>query len=462
VRFNSFEFAVFMVVLLALVPLFPRGRPRHWLLLAASYVFYGSWNWWFLGLLWISTLLDWHCGFGIARADQLWKKRAWLWASLVGNLGILFYFKYGNFFFENVAFVSGIDPEPFYLDVVIPLGISFYTFQTMTYTIDVYRGTQKPCASLLDFALYVTFFPQLVAGPILRAGDFLPQLERTSPVRDDEIVTGTELFCLGLFKKVVVADNMALLADRVFADPDGYSGAAVLLATTAFWIQIYCDFSGYSTMARGLGMWFGYDLPKNFDYPMLRTNPVEYRRAWHMTMGQWFTDYVYKPLGGSRVGDWSLVRNIMITWTLTGLWHGASWHFVIWGAYNGVTLTVYSLVMRHKSWSIPDFPGKMFVAWLIQVALLLPSAALFRVADMGSFLSVLERIFTWAPGRSVAPEWAVAIAALAALHWLFFFKYEEGVLTRLRWPLRIGVVGIAAAAIACLAATGRPFIYFQF
>jgi D-alanyl-lipoteichoic acid acyltransferase DltB (MBOAT superfamily) len=332
----------------------------------------------------------------------------------------------------------------------------------MTYTIDLYRGQVERCRSLLDFALYVAFFPQLLAGPILRSGHFLPQLKRTEPVRDEEIITGTELFALGLFKKVVVADNLAVIADKVFAAPDQFSGAAILIATIAFWIQIYCDFSGYSTMARGLGMWLGFDIPKNFDYPMLRTNPVEYRRAWHMTMGQWFTDYVYKPLGGSRVGDAKLLRNIMITWTLTGLWHGADWHFVLWGFYNGVTLAVYSLVLRHKSWSVPDFPGKYLCAWLIQVALLLPSTALFRVPDVTSFLDVLGRVFTWAPGRGVAVEWAFAIAALTAAHWLFFWKYEEGVLARVRWPLRIGLIGTAAAAIACLAATGRPFIYFQF
>jgi alginate O-acetyltransferase complex protein AlgI len=461
-RFNSFEFAVFMVALLALVPLFPRGRPRHALLLAASYVFYGSWNWWFLGLLWISTVLDWQCGLGIGRADALWKKRAWVWASIVGNLGILVYFKYGNFFLDNVAFVSGIDPEPFYLSVVIPLGISFYTFQTMTYTIDVYRGEIQPNRSLLEFALYVTFFPQLVAGPIVRAREFFPQLKRTDRVTDEEIITGVELFALGLFKKVVIADNLAIVADRVFADPTQYSGTAILVATAAFWIQIYCDFSGYSTMARGIALWFGYSLPQNFDYPQLRTNPIEYRRAWHMTMGQWFTDYVYKPLGGSRVGDFTLIRNIMITWTLTGLWHGASWHFVLWGFYNGVTLAVYVLVMKYKTWSLPAFPGKRFCGWICQVALLLPSAALFRVGDMQSFAALMGRIVTWAPGRTVAPEWALAIAALTAVHWLFFFKYREGVLTRMSWPARVSLVGSTAVAIACLAATGRPFIYFQF
>jgi D-alanyl-lipoteichoic acid acyltransferase DltB (MBOAT superfamily) len=460
--FNSFEFVVFMLVLLALLPFFPRGNPRNGLLLVASYVFYGSWNWGFLILIWITTLLDYFCGAAMTTTDVPWKRRAYLWTSLVGNLGFLFYFKYGNFFLDNVAFVSGVDASPFYLDVVIPLGISFYTFHTMTYTIDLYRGQVERCRSLLDFALYVAFFPQLLAGPILRSGHFLPQLKRTEPVRDEEIVTGTELFALGLFKKVVIADNLAVVADKVFAAPDQFSGAAILIATIAFWIQIYCDFSGYSTMARGLGMWLGFDIPKNFDYPMLRTNPVEYRRAWHMTMGQWFTDYVYKPLGGSRVGDAKLLRNIMITWTLTGLWHGADWHFVLWGFYNGVTLAIYSLVLRHKSWSVPDFPGKYLCAWLIQVALLLPSTALFRVPDVASFLDVLGRVFTWAPGRGVAVEWAFAIAALTAAHWLFFWKYEEGVLARVRWPLRIGLIGTAAAAIACLAATGRPFIYFQF
>lgn len=302
----------------------------------------------------------------------------------------------------------------------------------MTYTIDVYRRRVEPCRSLLDFALYVAFFPQLLAGPILRAGHFIPQLKRTEPVRDDELLSGLELFCLGLFKKVVVADNMATLADAVFSDPSHYSAAAIVLGTIAFWIQIYCDFSGYSTMARGLGRWLGFEIPQNFNYPLLQTNPQSYRHSWHMTLGQWFTDYVYKPLGGSRAGDVRMLRNIMITWTLTGLWHGASWHFVLWGLYNGVILCVYALWKKHAPWRTPEYPGKTLVAWVCQVSLLLPSTALFRVGDMHAFRDLALRVLSWEPGKGVAIEWPLAIALLACVHVLCYRHYKEDVLQRLR------------------------------
>ena len=460
-RFNSYEFILFFAVVMALAPLL-RGRARHVLLLAASYLFYATWNPPFVLLLLFSTLLDFECGRRIARARSRGARLAWLWTSLTGNLGVLTYFKYGNFFLENVAFVSGIDPEPFYLDVVIPLGISFYTFQTMSYTLDMYRREGEPCEDFLDFALYVTFFPQLIAGPILRAAEFLPQLKRTEPVRREEILRGVELFLLGLFKKVVVADNLALLADRVFESPQGYSGASVALASCAFWVQIYCDFSGYSTMARGLASMLGFHLPLNFDYPQLRHNPILYRRSWHITMGNWFTDYVYKPLGGSRVGDARFAFNIFVTWTLLGLWHGAAWNFVLWGAYNGLILAVYSVAMRRKRFALPAFPGKLFLGWLINVFLLLFSAMLFRVASAEQAWLMVQKVFTWQAGRAVPSEWALFLAALAGVHALCFWHYKEDLLQRLGWPGRVALVSGVVLLIAVFAATGRPFIYFQF
>ena len=460
-RFNSYEFIVFFAIVLGLASLV-RGRARHALLLGASYAFYASWNAPFTLLLIYSTLLDFICGKRIAGARTRAARLAWLWASLIGNLGVLFYFKYGNFFVDNVAFVSGIDPEPFYLDVVIPLGISFYTFQSMSYSLDMYRGDGEPCESFLDFALYVTFFPQLIAGPILRAAEFLPQLSRTEPVSEREVLAGIELFLLGLFKKVVVADNLAMLADQVFASPLEYSGAAVSLATTAFWLQIYCDFSGYSTMAQGLALLLGFHLPRNFDYPQLRHNPILYRRSWHITMGNWFTDYVYKPLGGSRVGDARFAFNIMVTWTLLGLWHGASWNFVLWGAYNGLILAVYSVVMRRKRFALPAFPGKLFLGWGINVFLLLFSAMLFRVSSAEQAWLMIRKIFTWGSGLDVPVEWAFLIAGLAGIHALCFWHYKEDLLQRLGWPGRIALVSGVVLSIAIFAATSRPFIYFQF
>jgi alginate O-acetyltransferase complex protein AlgI len=461
VRFNSLEFGVFLAVVFALAALF-KGRRRNVLLLLASYFFYGSWNPPFLLLLWFSTLLDFVCGGRIGKTDRRGVRTAYLMASIVGNLGILFYFKYGNFFLDNIAFISGIDPEPFYLKVVIPLGISFYTFQSMSYTLDVFRRETKPCRSFLDFSLYVTFFPQLIAGPILRASQFLPQLRRTDPVRTDEILRGIELFLVGLFKKVVVADNIALLADRVFAEPTRFSAAAIALGSVAFAIQIYCDFSGYSTMARGLGSLFGFKLPRNFDYPLLRWNPLLIRQSWHMTMGRWFQDYVYRPMSRGRVGDVRFAFNIIFNWMLLGLWHGASWHFVAWGLSNGVQLAAYLVVLRRKRWALPEFPGKRFLGWCIIFSLWIPSAIFFRAGNMAEAWTMLVRLFSGAAGLHVAREWAFGMGLLGAVHFLSFRYYKEDLLQRLGWAGRVAAVSATVLAIALLGATGRPFIYFQF
>jgi D-alanyl-lipoteichoic acid acyltransferase DltB (MBOAT superfamily) len=332
----------------------------------------------------------------------------------------------------------------------------------MSYTLDMYRGDTEPCDSFLDFALYVTFFPQLIAGPILRASEFMPQLRRTEPANEAEVLRGIELFLLGLFKKVVIADNIAILVDQVYAQPNFYNGGAVALAAAAFWIQIYCDFSGYSTMARGLASVLGFQLPRNFDYPQLQHNPLGYRRSWHMTMGNWFTDYVYKPLGGSRVGDGRFAFNIMVTWTLLGLWHGAAWNFVLWGAYNGVILAVYSIVMRRKNWALPEFAGKKFCGWLINVALLLFSCLLFRSQTASGAFAMAGQVLGWDSGASVAVDWLVAMLVLLGVHALSYWYYHEDLLQRFGWIGRTALVTGPAILIATLGATSRPFIYFQF
>jgi alginate O-acetyltransferase complex protein AlgI len=461
-RFNSLEFAFFLPVVLAGWALL-RGRARHLFLLLASYVFYASWNPPFVLLLWYSTYLDYVCAARIARATSVAARRALLGLSLVGNLGVLFYFKYGNFFVDNVAFVSGIDPEPFYLNVVIPLGISFYTFQTMSYTIDVYRGAAEPCDNFLDFALYVTFFPQLVAGPILRASQFLPQLKRTEPVREDEVIRGVELFLSGLFKKMVVADNFAILADRVFADPGAFSGPAVWMGAMAFALQIYCDFSGYSEMAQGLGHFFGFTLPRNFDYPMLRTNPLTQRLAWHRTMGSWFADYVFRPLGGWASGDLRFALNMMTMWTLIGLWHGAAWHFILWGFNSGLLLTVYMIVMRRKKWSLPEFAGKHFLGWLLNYVYWIAAIMFFRAQTLEDVRLLFTQLLTWAPGTGVESWWVLFLLVFGAGHLAsFLWNYNGDLLLRLGWPARIACVTVTVLAIILFGASGRSFIYFQF
>jgi len=477
VRFDSFEFIVFLALTLVLAAV-STGRRRHAMLLVASYFFYASWSPPFIILLWFSTLLDFFCGGQIAKSRSQAPRLGYLLLSLIGNLGVLVYFKYGNFFLDNVAFVSGLDPSPFYLDVIIPLGISFYTFQSMSYTIDLYRREAEPCRSLLDFALYVTFFPQLIAGPVLRVSEFIPQLRRTEPVREAEVLQAVELFLLGLFKKTVIADNIGILVDQVFAAPASYNAGAIYLAAVGFFIQIYCDFSGYSTMARGLALLFGFKLPNNFDYPLLRWNPALFRRSWHITMGNWFQNYVYRPLSRSgnsnqsnagtakkpwvRESDGRLVFNVVFTWGLLGLWHGASWNFVLWGLSNGIQLALYLFVLRRKSWSLPDFHGKKFLGWLINFNLWVPGSILFRAQNLPDAWVMLTRLATIADGRSVAPGWYVGIAVLGGIHLLSYHYYKEDLMLRLGWAQRSLLVSGVVAAIAAFAATGRPFIYFQF
>lgn len=461
-RFNSYEFLIFFAGVLCLQPFFSAGRPRHMFLLAASYFFYATWNPPFVLLLIFTTLLDYYCGSRIYGSTSAKARRAWFALSLVLNLGILGYFKYGNFFLDNIAFVSHIDPEPFYLDVVIPLGISFYTFQSMSYTIDVYRRAIEPCKDLLDFSLYVTFFPQLIAGPILRTTDFLPQLLRRDPVRVDEIFRGVELFLIGLFKKVVVADNFAIISDRVFSAPNSYDAISTWMGIVAFQIQIYCDFSGYSDMARGMASVLGFHMPRNFDFPYLRTNPALARRSWHTTMGQWFSDYIYRPLGAARGSDFRYGFNLLLTWTLVGLWHGAAWHFIVWGAANGLILAVYSVGLRRKKWSIPQFPGKKFCGWVVNITFLTITVSMFRAQTPGEALTMLGRVASGAGGFSIDPLWMLAALALFTVHVASYWYYKTDLLQRMGWIRRAMTVSAIVATIAFFGASGRAFVYFQF
>jgi alginate O-acetyltransferase complex protein AlgI len=468
VLFNSLDFGLAMVVTITLWSLV-RGRARIFVLLLSSYLLYAGWNPWFVLLLAFSTVLDYLVGLGIERVGQdaevRWKRLGLLLLSLGGNLGVLFFFKYRLFFFATVGLAdwSVVDPSGgFHVYGSIPPGLSFYTFQTLSYTIDVYRGQARACRNPIDFALFVSFFPQLVAGPILRSSEFLPQLRHLPPPSARATLQAVELFTLGLFKKVVIADNLGGVVDRVFAAPEAHTWSALAIGGLLFWIQIYCDFSAYSTMARGLGRLFGFDLPKNFDYPILASNPLEYRRAWHRTMSAWFRDYVFHPLGGTRRGPVRTALNIMIVWALFGLWHGAAWTFVIWGLYNGVIQVVYREMVR-RGWTVPDFPGKRWAGTAVNVLLFVPSAVAFRSATTADALVSLKRLALLSgDGASLPVFWLAVLGLLFAVHVLSYLYYDEDLLSRLSWPSRLAVLGGAALLILLLAPPDRPFIYFQF
>lgn len=336
--FNSLEFAVFFPLVTAGYFLLPQ-RHRWILLLVASYAFYMAYKPAYGLLLFASTAIDWFVGLRMPGASTLGRRRAWLGVSLAGNLGMLFSFKYWNLANGTAAAVVPSWPIPVH-DWILPIGISFYTFQTLSYSIDVYRGTLAPEPSLARFALYVSFFPQLVAGPIERATRLLPQLQRPTVFDVDRLASGLRLVAWGLFKKVVVADRVAVVADAVYSDPRDFLGVGLAIGTVFFMYQVYCDFSGYSDIAIGTARVLGFDLVANFDSPYTARTITDLINRWHVSLTTWFRDYVYLPLGGNRVSfaRWSF--NVMLVFVMSGFWHGAAWHYVLWGASLGVAMVV--------------------------------------------------------------------------------------------------------------------------
>ena len=438
------------------------GRRRTAVLLVASYLFYAGWDPRFVPLLWFSTALDYVVGRRLERERGPGRRRAWLAASLVGNLGVLAAFKYAG----GQAFHS---PDVFHTYGQIPPGLSFYTFQTLSYTIDIYRGRQTACRRWTDFALFVAFFPQLVAGPVVRARELLPQIRAARTPEPHEIVRGVELFAVGLFKKVVIADHIGLVIDTVYADPGAWSGAALTATGLLFAIQVYCDFSGYSTMARGLGATMGFRLPRNFDYPLLARTPLAFARGWHITMSTWFRDYVFHPLGGSRVGPMRVAFNIVVVWALFGLWHGAAWTFVGWGLYNGVVQAL-ERERRRRGWSWPSVwngsVGQWLMGpagWLVNLAIVVGSAHLFRAGSIGDAAVCIVRGLSGASdGRSAPAAWWTALAVLGAAHWASKWWWHEDWLAHRSAPAQVAALAILTTAIVLFAPETRPFIYFQF
>jgi alginate O-acetyltransferase complex protein AlgI len=344
--FNSFDFLIFLVVVLALLRV-SRHSVQNWILIAASCFFYGYWDWRFLGLLFFTSGIDFVAAQWMEDTPVETRRRMFVTLSVCANLGVLGFLKYSNFFIENVADLfshAGMSAPHSLLHVVLPVGISFYTFQAMSYTIDVYRRRQVACRSLKDFLVYITFFPQLMAGPIERAGTMLPQFGAPRHVTRQDFAEGFYLVLWGLVKKAVIADNLATKVNKIFAQGD-FTTADVLLGTLGFAFQIYGDFSGYTDMARGIARWIGVRLTLNFDHPYFAANPQEFWRRWHISLSTWLREYLYIPLGGNRGGPVRTYVNLMLTMLLGGLWHGAAWNYVAWGGYQG------ALLMGHRWFS---------------------------------------------------------------------------------------------------------------
>ncbi len=344
--FNSLQFAEFFLIFY-LIYLFSNHKWQNRFLLIASCIFYGAWNWKFLFLLFTTTIIDYNVAIKMSETEHTKKRKFLLTISILSNLGILGFFKYCNFFASNLhhlAALLGFSLNVHVLNIILPVGISFYTFQAMSYTIDVYRKQVLPSRNFFEFALFITFFPQLEAGPIERAAHMLPQFRSDRKLRMDWILEGAYLILWGLFQKMFIADNLTKLVTPVFNSAPPYNGIEVLLAVYVFAIQIFCDFAGYSNIARGLARLMGFDLMVNFNLPYFATNPSEFWQRWHISLSRWLKDYLYIPLGGNRKGNLITLRNLMITMILGGLWHGAAWTFVFWGFYHGLLLVLYRVI----------------------------------------------------------------------------------------------------------------------
>lgn len=395
--FNSFEFLLFFPVVTALYFASPY-RFRWALLLAASYYFYGSWNWKYLGLIVASTLIDYIAARGMSATVTQRGRRIFLFASLVGNLGILFTFKYYNFFRDSAAELFtrlGLESALPAADLLLPVGISFYTFQSLSYTVDVYLRKRDPERHLGRFALYVAFFPQLVAGPIERSTRLLPQLSQHHDFEYDRVTHGIKQMGWGLIKKIVIADNLALLVNAVYASPQDFDSITLAVATFAFAFQIYCDFSGYSDIAIGAARVMGIDLMQNFDRPYFAKSIGEFWRRWHISLSTWFRDYVYIPLGGGRVDQARLYVNLMTVFVLSGLWHGANWTFVCWGAVHGACLVLSRATEEVRGrFALPESSVRNAFQIAITFTIVCLAWVFFRAETLGDAQLILTQLAT--------------------------------------------------------------------
>ena len=472
--FNSLLFVEFFAVVLLVhrVP-FP-WRLKKFNLLIASYLFYAAWNPPFVILIWISTLLDWFVVKGLIHARRRSLRRALVVTSLAGNLGLLGFFKYGGFVLDNfveIVNAFGISYQPAAPDIVLPVGISFYTFQTLSYTLDAYRGATQPWRSFLDYALFVTFFPQLVAGPIVRAVDFLPQCVEPRRANARQVGWGLSLLTLGLFEKTALADGLlAPIADRVYASALNVGPIDAWTGTLAFSAQIFCDFAGYSTCAIGAALCLGFAIQDNFRFPYAAIGFSDFWRRWHISLSSWLRDYLYISLGGNRKGKARTLINLMITMLLGGLWHGAAWTFVVWGGLHGLYLVLERFL---KQWFGAGalwrrLPVRLLLAGITYLCVCV-TWVFFRAQSFtaaGHMLAGMAGIGAAHSGRMVKMTEVAMVLGLTGLmlgvHWGLRDSSIEAVAGRVPWWGRALVLAAMLAAIVTMSGDDRAFIYFQF
>jgi alginate O-acetyltransferase complex protein AlgI len=470
VAFNSLIFLIFFAIVLGLHSLPLQWHAKKTNLLLASYIFYAAWNPPFIVLLWISTLTDWFAARKIAVTTG-GTKRLYLILSIAVNLGLLGYFKYGGFLEANLATVlgtMGVSYAPSGANIILPLGISFYTFQSMSYSIDVYRDRIKPHHSFLDFALYVTFFPQLVAGPILRAGFFLQQLTYENKGRVNQMGWGLAIITVGMFEKVVLADGaLAPIVERVYGDSSAAGGVDAWIGTMAFAGQIFFDFNGYSMIAVGLGKCLGFELPWNFLSPYGAVGFSDFWRRWHVTLSTWLRDYLYISLSGNRAGAARTIVNLMLTMLLGGLWHGASWLFVLWGGVHGLFLVIERVARQlfDKS-TLVRTAGMQFVLGMVTWFAVCLTWVLFRAEDPASAADLLTSMLTFDSGELLGGIEVLTVLAvitsLLATHWFMRNRSFESVFKGLSWQVAGLILGAMLIAIVLSPGEERDFIYFEF
>jgi len=488
--FNTIDFIIFFIIVFSLIVIIKNRKFQHLYLLFASFFFLYYSNNYLIILLILSTILDFYVGKEIWKTKKILNKKILLTLSIIGNLGLLGFFKYADFSisqFNDLGNSLGIATDIPLLNLILPVGISFYTFQTLSYTIDIYRGKLAPSESIKEFALFVSFFPQLVAGPILRASQFLPQLRekienfktnvklRQVVIQGSNLKLGLTIMAFGFFKKMFFADNIGLFVDQIFQNPIGLDSFSVILGAIAFGVQIYCDFSGYSDIAIGIAMILGFKIPINFNKPYFATSPTDFWRKWHISLSTWLRDYLYIPLGGNKKSHGRIYLNVLIVMFLGGLWHGAAWNFVIWGILHGTYLAIHKILinkfptLRHNEF-FKSKAGKVtsiiitqyfvFLAWLV-----------FRIQDLDGVLYSMYKYVVW----DFATEQVIQLISLnkfpiilIIIFFIFnFISYKHGdlqkAISRIKLRYWFSFLG-SILMLVLIFETGpaQDFIYFRF
>jgi alginate O-acetyltransferase complex protein AlgI len=474
VLFNSLIFPAFFVLVIIVYYQINLKWQNRWLLIA-SYFFYGWWDWRFCTLLIFSTVLDWTISHALHKTTDLRKRKQFLTISLLGNLGVLGFFKYFNFFAGSLQVLLaniGFNPDMFTLNIILPMGISFYTFQTLAYTIDVYRGKTEPADDFTAFALYVSFFPQLVAGPIERAKRLLPQLTNARVMGYATLRSGIPLIMFGYFKKVVIADSLSPLVESTFNNPGMYSNIDLWFGVYAFAIQIYCDFSGYTDIARGIARMLGIELMSNFSAPYFSRSITEFWRRWHISLSSWLKDYLYVSLGGNRKGKTRTYANLMVTMLIGGLWHGAAWTFVIWGGIHGLYLAIHKLMLKGEkpdiqAWGVgplgyfSDLIKIVFTFHLVSF-----TWVFFRAPSFDVSIQYLKGMIVNSGELTIFPQVSLALIAIVIIDIAQRYSKDYSWVFRIkpywRYVLTGSLLGASILVFGWHYSSPTPFIYFQF